>query len=164
MNEIILHIGSNKGNRKKHLETTRTLIENHLNPINKKSIIFETEAWGVEAQADFLNQVLIVNSYLKPLQLLKRLQKIEAIIGKEKEFHWGPRNIDIDILFIGNMIINEKRLKIPHPLIEQRKFVLAPLAEISPDKIHPISKKSVAQLLIECEDNLKVKQLSDIFE
>jgi 2-amino-4-hydroxy-6-hydroxymethyldihydropteridine diphosphokinase len=164
MNEIILHIGSNKGNREKHLETTRTLIENHLNPIQNKSIIFETEAWGVKAQADFLNQVLIVNSYLKPLQLLKRLQKIEAIIGKEKEFHWGPRNIDIDILFIGNMIINEKRLTIPHPLIEQRKFVLAPLAEIFPDKIHPISKKSVAQLLIECEDNLKVKQLSDIFE
>lgn len=164
MKEIILHIGSNKGDRVQHLELTINLIETHLNPIKKKSKVFETEAWGIKNQPPFLNQVLIVSSFLKPLQLLKRLQKIEAIIGKEKEFHWGPRNIDIDILFIGDLIINEDRLVIPHPLMAQRKFVLVPLVEIYPDKMHPISGKTAAQLLAECEDGLKVIELSEILE
>ena len=161
MKEIVLHIGSNKGNRESYLGMTINLIETHINPILRKSTVFETEAWGVENQPSFLNQVLIVQSYLKPFQLLKRLQKIEAIIGKDKEFHWGPRNIDIDILFIGDLVINEDRLVVPHPLMAKRKFVLQPLAEIYPDKIHPVSQKTITNLLDECQDNLKVKQLSE---
>jgi 2-amino-4-hydroxy-6-hydroxymethyldihydropteridine diphosphokinase len=162
MKEAILHIGSNKGDRYKHLITTRELIEIHINPILKESKIYETDAWGVNEQPAFLNQVLVINTFLKPLQLLKRLQKIEAIIGKEKDFHWGPRNIDIDIIFYGSDIIKEENLTIPHPLMQERNFVLYPLNEVCRDKIHPILNCTVGEILKKCQDTLAVKNLEKI--
>jgi len=125
-------------------------------PILNASLIYQTAAWGMTDQPDFLNQVLKFESDQHPEKLMHSLLGIEAEMGRIRSEKNAPRKIDIDILAYGNQIIQTETVQIPHPRIELRRFVLIPLKSIDPDWIHPTSKKTIDQLLIECMDDLPV--------
>ena len=111
------------------------------------------------AQPDFLNLALELKSEVPPEELLKNLKNIEERLGRTSSTPWGPRHIDIDIIFYGDIIFESPTLIIPHPRMQDRKFVLIPLAEIAPQFIHPVYQKTVSRLLEECPDTLDVVQL-----
>jgi len=140
-------IGSNLGDRKENcLRAVRLLRENDINVL-KESSLYETEPWGVKDQPRFINMVVMVETTKPPMELLKTLKSIESKMGRRPSKRWGPREIDLDILLYDDMIVDEEELKIPHPLLEKRDFVLVPLAEIAPNLIHPISRKTISELL-----------------
>ncbi len=157
MNTAYLLIGGNLGNRKENLQTAQSLIEQHCGRLVKKSALYETAAWGNTNQPSFLNQVLQIETSANARQLIRKILKIEKMMGRVRHEKLGPRIIDIDILFFNSEIFNLRLLKIPHPEMQNRKFVLIPLAEIAATLVHPVLNKSVSQLLDECPDNLKVK-------
>ncbi|WP_338152739.1 2-amino-4-hydroxy-6-hydroxymethyldihydropteridine diphosphokinase [Rufibacter ruber] len=126
---------------------------------SQKSKLYETAAWGLEDQPDFLNQALIFETDLSPEEVLYATQKVEQDLGRERKIKWGARVIDIDILFYGQEILNLPQLQIPHPQLHLRRFVLAPLAEIAPTWEHPVLKKTVVELLKDCPDTLEVRLL-----
>jgi 2-amino-4-hydroxy-6-hydroxymethyldihydropteridine diphosphokinase len=158
-NTIFILLGSNLGDRMANLSKARTMAE-EVGPVLSYSSIHQSAAWGRTDQPDFLNQVITVSTYLEPLELLSKLNQIEAAMGRQRVEKWGPRLIDLDILFYGNQLVNHHRLIIPHPGIPERRFTLAPLAEIAPHHVHPALNKSMTQLLNECTDPLKVTLLS----
>jgi 2-amino-4-hydroxy-6-hydroxymethyldihydropteridine diphosphokinase len=157
MTDIYLLTGGNMGDRLHYLEKAFEFIESKVDAVVKKSSIYETAPWGFTEQQAFLNQVICVNTTLKPNELLQQLLSIELQLGRERSQKMGPRVIDIDILFYGNQIISTANLVVPHPRIAERRFVLTPLNEIAPDFIHPVFKKTVNQLLETCPDHLEVK-------
>ena len=159
MNQTYLLIGGNLGNRPENLGKARQLIAANAGQIRKSSSLYETEAWGIKDQPAFLNQVLLVDTELDPRQLLSTILAIEHQMGRERTQKFGPRSIDIDILFYNDEIIDEPGLAIPHPQMHLRKFTLKPLKEIAPSYFHPVIKKSVSDLLRECPDSLAVKKL-----
>lgn len=122
-----------------------------------ESKIYETAAWGGVAQGKFLNQVAVISTEKDPEHVLKIIQSIEIGLGRTREEHWGDRTMDIDILYVGDSVVESNRLTVPHPYIFQRKFVLVPLAEILPKKVHPVSGKSSLEMLAECGDLSEVK-------
>lgn len=115
--------------------------------ISVKSSIYETKPWGFVDQPDFLNQVLKCETNLTPTQLLDYLKRIEREMGRENNFRYGPRLIDLDILFLGDRVIHTSRLDVPHLKIPERAFVLVPLEEIAPNLIHPVSHKTIRELM-----------------
>ena len=166
MEKVVLHLGSNMGDKAHNLERAISYIQQTMGTITKASSVFVTEAWGVADQPDFLNQVVVIDTMLSPEILIQTVQKIETIIGKEKEYHWGPRYIDIDVLFYGSHIIDKKHLKVPHPEIQFRNFVLIPLNEVEPNFIHPVLNKNIDYLTKKCKDTLSVAKykLEEIIE
>ncbi len=158
-NTIFLATGSNLGDREAMLREAAQLIQSHIGKTIATSSIFETAPWGNTDQPDFFNQVLKVESPLKPDAVLEKIFFIEETMGRRRTFKYAPRVIDIDILFFSNKIINEENIKIPHPLLHKRSFVLAPLLEIAPDHIHPVFDQSIRQLAKHCDDLLRVKKL-----
>jgi 2-amino-4-hydroxy-6-hydroxymethyldihydropteridine diphosphokinase len=140
-------IGSNLGNRRENCEKAISLLIKKGIKITKRSSFYETEPWGMKDQPKFINMAVEVETLLKPEELLKTLKKIEIEIGRYRGKRWGPRVIDLDILFYNDMIIKTPELEIPHPLTQEREFVLKPLSEIAPDKIHPVLNKSIKELL-----------------
>lgn len=153
---IYLHTGSNLGNRESYLAQARTLIEQRVGVISKASHMYETEAWGIEDQPDFLNQALEIKTELIPEELLFHVKKIEKDIGRKENKKWYERIIDIDILFYEDQSICTEQLKIPHPHCHERMFVLIPLMEIAGDFIHPKLNQTIEELYIECKDPLEV--------
>jgi len=153
---VYLLLGSNLGNRLLQINLAKIEIETHCGMISTASKIYETAPWGDENQPGFLNQVIEIESGIAPADLLKQLQNIEKTIGREKTHKWGPRIIDIDILFYGELIIHTKDLIIPHPELHKRRFTLVPLAEIAPSFFHPGLNKTVKTLLDECGNTLDV--------
>lgn len=149
-------LGGNLGNRKENLSQAKIHIEKIIGSIIKESSIYETKAWGVENQPNFLNQVILVETRLSPQNVLIENLQIEKVLGRVRHQKWHERIIDIDILYAENLIINDDNLKIPHPFIQDRKFTLIPLVEISADFIHPIFQKTQRLLNNECVDNLPV--------
>ncbi|MBK9337627.1 MAG: 2-amino-4-hydroxy-6-hydroxymethyldihydropteridine diphosphokinase [Lewinellaceae bacterium] len=157
---VFLGIGSNVGDRAANLRTAYNHIHRLIGKVAKFSHIYETEPWGNEEQEAFLNQVIMINTTMDPRELLEAATKIEREMGRVRKEKWGPRIIDIDILFYGKRIIRDKGLEIPHPELHKRAFVLVPLLEIAPDLMHPVLKKPIDELYMACEDTSDVVMLS----
>jgi 2-amino-4-hydroxy-6-hydroxymethyldihydropteridine diphosphokinase len=152
---VYLLLGSNLGDSQNYLKLARMEI-GRIGQIQSTSSIYQTKPWGKTDQPDFLNQAIGLQTNLSPQALLARIHEIEFKLGRHRIEKWGPRIIDIDIIFYGNQVIEAANLIIPHPKMRERRFVLAPLAEISPALVHPILKESVAELLELCKDSLEV--------
>ncbi len=158
---VFLGLGSNVGNRRAQIQAAINLISEHIGKVAKKSHLYETQAWGNTAQDAFMNQVIMINTMLDPRDLLKEIGMIEQELGRvrvEKE-KWGPRTIDIDILFYGKRVVRDKGLEVPHPELHLRAFVLVPLMEIAPDLEHPVLKLPIDELYMTCEDGSDVVML-----
>jgi 2-amino-4-hydroxy-6-hydroxymethyldihydropteridine diphosphokinase len=158
LNHAYLLLGGNLGNREGNLRIAIGQIEQHCGTLLKASALYETAAWGNTEQPAFLNQAVIIKTPLSATALLKALLAIELKMGRVREAKYAPRVIDIDILFFNRDIISQPGLEVPHPEIANRRFVLQPLAQLVPHKIHPVLKKSVQQLLAACPDKLPVKR------
>ncbi|MEL1134804.1 2-amino-4-hydroxy-6-hydroxymethyldihydropteridine diphosphokinase [Desulfitobacterium sp. THU1] len=137
-----LGLGSNLGDRGDYLAKSRQKLMAHPDiQVLKQSSIYETKPWGKTDQSDFWNQVLEIETSLAPLALLDYCQEVESSLGRERLIHWGPRTIDIDLLNYDNRVWEDQRLILPHPRMEQREFVLAPLREIAPELILPSGRR-----------------------
>jgi len=156
MSEVLLLLGGNLGNKHEIFCKSTKMIEEQIGSIISASSIYETEPWGFVSDL-FWNQALQVITAIEPEELLDALLSIENAMGRKRiSEDYEARPIDIDILLYNDSIINTTRLTIPHPLIGQRKFVLVPLNEIVPDKIHPVTGLTIHEMLQICPDNLKV--------
>ena len=153
MRKIYLSIGSNKGNRYSFIKEALRLIHKDIGEVILISKIYETKSWGSQSD-DFLNLCILIKAELIPKKLISKLKKIEEGIGRKRNNDKiEAREIDIDILFYSDKIVNQKDLIIPHQRLHLRNFVLYPLNDIATDFIHPILLKSVNELLKECEDD-----------
>ncbi|CAG0985862.1 MAG: 2-amino-4-hydroxy-6-hydroxymethyldihydropteridine diphosphokinase [Bacteroidetes bacterium] len=159
-NIAFIQLGSNLGNRLDFITLAKEEIEKAGIKIIQSSSVYETEAWGETQQAPFLNSVIKTECIFSPFDLLKKLLEIEILFGRNRniENKWMERVLDLDILFYNNAIIKDKKLMIPHPHLQNRKFVLIPLNEIVPNHVHPLLGKKISQLLSECPDTLFVKK------
>jgi 2-amino-4-hydroxy-6-hydroxymethyldihydropteridine diphosphokinase len=151
-----LHLGSNIGNKKSQLESAIESIKKSIGKVVTSSSFYETEAWGKKDQESFLNIAIEVLTDLSAEDLLKQCNKIEAQVKSVKAEKWGPRILDIDILFLGDKVVKNSTLTIPHPEIENRNFVLIPLMEIAGEFIHPVLNKTIEELYEECKDECEV--------
>jgi 2-amino-4-hydroxy-6-hydroxymethyldihydropteridine diphosphokinase len=152
-------IGSNLGEKKKNCEDAIHNLSFEGGNICSCSSFYETSAWGVHNQPSFINLVLKIETELTPYELLHCLKGIEKLLGRKETFRWGPRLIDLDILFYGSHIVKTPNLKIPHCYLHKRLFVLEPMMEIAPDFIHPLIKKSIQELYQELVSSEKIESL-----
>lgn len=159
-NKAYLLIGGNQGDRIDFLAKARAEIANVCGRVVQHSSLYETAAWGFTEQAPFLNQALFVHTALDAHSLLRSLLQIEEGLGRMRELRYGPRSIDLDILFFNEDVIAEKELTIPHPQVQNRRFALVPMAEIAPQLLHPVLQKTIAELLQDCPDLLDVHKIS----
>ena len=149
--------GSNIGDRLVHIQNAiRALSKTEGITLQKISSIYKTDPVGYEAQAQFLNGVVAIETKLSPLPLLHTLKDIETAIGRKHRTRWGPREIDLDILIYEDLCLQTEKLVIPHAEMHRRRFVLAPLAEIAPGLMHPVLQETVQTLLERLEDNKSV--------
>ena len=151
-------IGGNEGDRIAQLATASAHISAAAGMVRRTSAIYETEPWGKSDQPWFLNQALELETRHDAASLLVILLGIEEKMGRRRSEKYGARRIDIDILFFNDAIVREQGLVIPHPEIQNRRFVLAPLDDIASDLIHPVLGRSVRELLLACKDQLEVKR------
>lgn len=154
-----LLLGSNVGDREKHLHTARVEVASHIGPVTSMSSIYLTEPWGFHEQSSFYNQVIQVEISFNPYETLDAILNIEKEMGRIRSGKWKERIIDIDILYFDNEIINEEKLTIPHPGISDRRFVLEPLCELIPHAIHPVLQVSNKELLQNTNDQLRVEKI-----
>jgi 2-amino-4-hydroxy-6-hydroxymethyldihydropteridine diphosphokinase len=161
MNTVFLSLGSNRGNRRQFLLDATASVATHIGTVKTRSSVYETEPWGFADDIPFLNMVLEVSTPLGAGETLAMVLSIERDLGRTRGPDPGylPRTIDIDILFFNHEIIRSGDLVVPHPRIARRKFVLAPLAEIAPDFVHPESGLTAAELLAACTDTTSVRKL-----
>lgn len=155
---VYLSLGSNLGDREENLTKAIDEIAD-LGSFKSISSLYEAEPWGLTQQQWFYNIVLLLETSFEPESLLIKLQKIEDSLGRKREIKWGPRTIDIDIISIDNLTIDTDTLQVPHPFMQERKFVLIPLKEIAPDYQHPRLHISVGDLLNSCTDTLLVNKI-----
>jgi 2-amino-4-hydroxy-6-hydroxymethyldihydropteridine diphosphokinase len=149
-------IGGNLGDRKVNLNQAKTLISKDLGDIIAASNIYETAAWGVKTQPDFLNQAFAVSSNLEPEAFLSGCLMIENALGRLRQERWGARTMDIDVLLIGVEVWALPHLEVPHPRLHLRRFALLPLCDIAADALHPIYNKTVSEILEMCSDTSEV--------
>lgn len=148
--EAYLSIGSNIGDKEENLkEAIKKINDSKYINVEKVSSFIRTEPWGFEDQEEFLNAALKIKTVLSPKELIKNLLSIENDMKRERVIKWGPRIIDLDIIFYDDLITEDDEITIPHPRMEEREFVLEPLNELAPNKIHPLLKKRVFRLLEE---------------
>ncbi len=152
-----LGLGSNKGERLQFIEkAVYEISQIDSTTVLRTSHVYETEPWGIREQNFFLNCVAEIESGLDVFELAPRLKEIEKILGRTDSSKWHEREIDIDLLFYGDTIVDDPALQIPHPGISSRNFVLVPLNELAPYLIHPVSGKTIVDMLNESTDNLGV--------
>lgn len=162
MDQVFLLLGSNLGERLAILQKAKVSIRLHAGEILAASSVYQTAPWGITDQPGFLNQVLEISTELSPEKLLAAISEIEKELGRIRHEKWGPRSIDIDILYYSASIVVTSTLKIPHPGIADRRFTLIPLVEIAPDYIHPVFNISNQELLYRCQDFSSVNRYDDI--
>lgn len=159
MSKVYFSIGSNKGNRSQLINEAIDKIDISIGRVELKSSIYETQSWGFKSN-NFYNVCLLIESSLSVESIFNKILKIEKDMGRLKSGNkYSDRCIDIDILFVEEIIVNNKNLIIPHPRLHLRKFVLTPMLDIAPDLIHPILNKSIKQLELECDDNDQPKKI-----
>lgn len=145
--KAILSLGTNIGALRENLDQAINHISNHPQiKILRISTYLTTKAWGNENQDDFLNTAVLIETNISPEELLKVVLSVESKMGRVRTLKWEPRIIDIDLILCDDLIINEPHLKIPHPLMHERNFVLSCIIEIAPDFIHPVMNKSIDEL------------------
>ena len=159
MNSAYLITGGNIGNRQEEHNYAARLIQERCGTIIDRSSLYETAAWGKTDQESFLNQALVLETTLNARDLLNEILYIENLMGRDRVEKYGPRIIDIDIIFFNHQVIRENGLIIPHPEMAKRRFVLEPLNQVIPAYIHPIYYKTVSELLDQCDDSLPVKKI-----
>jgi 2-amino-4-hydroxy-6-hydroxymethyldihydropteridine diphosphokinase len=159
MNYAYLITGGNIGHKEEQLAFAARLIQERCGTIIDKSALYETAPWGKTDQENFLNQALVTETRLNAREVLREILYIENLMGRDRMEKYGPRIIDIDIIFFNHQIINEPGLVVPHPHLASRRFVLEPLNEVIPAYIHPVVYKTVSELLKECTDQLPVKKI-----
>ena len=159
MSRIFIGLGSNLGDRATYLHRALSELENlHQTTVRKYSSIYETEPVGVKTQPMFLNMVAELDSMLRPDELVRELKEIEHRVGRTVSEHWGPREIDLDLLYYGGEMLNETALHVPHPEISNRRFVLVPLKEIAAEFQDPLRHLSIEELLQRCSDTSAVRK------
>ena len=141
-------LGSNLGDKEANLRRALELLIESGVEIVKTSTFISTEPYGVTDQPQFLNGVCEVRTSLEPLELLHTLLDIEQEMGRVRLRHWGERNIDLDLLLYEDVVMDTPQLKLPHPDMQNRDFVLLPLAEIAPELVHPTLQKTISELVI----------------
>lgn len=147
MKTAYLSLGSNLDDRELNLRRAMAMLASADIHIKRTSSVYETEPQDVTHQPWFLNLVVEIETQLFPLQLLGRIHSIERALGRKRVISKGPRTIDIDIVLFGNFVIDTPQLGVPHPRMTDRRFVLAPLAELAPDLRHPVTRRSVREML-----------------
>lgn len=157
MNTAYLLMGANLGNRMNNLMAACDLLQRQVGRITRYSSVYETASWGNTSQPAFLNQALLVETYLSAEETMQKILLIEKEMGRVRTERNASRIIDIDILFFNKDIIQTKTLTVPHPQIQNRNFVLYPLQEIASGFEHPLLKKTIRDLLLQCSDELSVK-------
>lgn len=145
MIKVFLALGSNLGDKKQRINDAIALLKKHIGDI-KAAKFYETKPQYYEKQDTFINTVIVGYTELKPLELLHFIKGVEKQIGRKESFNFGPREIDIDILFYNDLIYKDENLVIPHPLLQEREFVLKPFLDLEPDFIHPVLKKTIKEL------------------
>jgi len=159
---VFISIGSNLGDRAANCrEAVRRLAGYEALRVVNASSLYETEPWGVVDQEPFINSAVEIETEIDPQALFDLLKEIEAGMGRTPGERWGPRVIDLDIIFYGGLVVDEERLKVPHPSMEERAFVLVPLNEIAPGFAHPVSGKKVSELLDALPSTSGVRKLTD---
>ena len=161
MNKTVILLGGNVGNTELVFQEANVHIDQDLGRIVKESSVYRTDAWGVEDQPAYLNQVIVVETNLSPQEVLAGCLSIEKKLGRdrEEEKRWHSRILDLDVLFYENEIINTEDLIVPHPRISERNFVLVPLSEIMPEYLHPVHNKTIREILKESSDKLRVSKI-----
>ena len=156
MADVVIALGSNLGDSLNYLHRALLKIRN-LGTILKIASLYKSSAYGFQEQPDFLNTVIILNTKLKPQELLKALKQIEMDLGRTRTKRWGPREIDLDIILYDQLKIISENLTVPHPDFHNRNFVLLPLSEIAPELNSPVHEKTVSALLEKCGDKTQIK-------
>jgi 2-amino-4-hydroxy-6-hydroxymethyldihydropteridine diphosphokinase len=146
MPTVFIGLGTNLGKRRRNLAAARRMLGPELR-LTAESTVIETAPWGYPDQPDFLNQVVRAETGLDPAAVLSALQSIEARLGRTPTFRYGPRLIDLDLLYYDDLVLDEPGLTIPHPRLHERDFVLRPLVEIAPDWVHPVLGMTQLELL-----------------
>jgi 2-amino-4-hydroxy-6-hydroxymethyldihydropteridine diphosphokinase len=162
MNELVLVLGGNIGDRFHYLEKCVEMLEKRIGNIKKQSSIYETAPWGTSEQQDYLNQALVIETELSPFECLEKCLQIENELDRKRTVRWGERTIDVDMIFYNNLIINTKNLELPHPRYHLRNFVLVPLLEIIPNKTCPELDLKISEIAKNCKDPLPVKKVGEL--
>lgn len=153
---IFVGMGSNLGDRPANLQQALQLLQQEGIILSGCSPLYETPSWGKENEPAYLNAVVQLQTSLSPEALLELLLKTENKLGRDRPYRWAPRTLDLDLLYFHQEIRNTDQLTLPHPRIEERKFVLQPLCDLSPGFLHPVSLKNQESLLQECPDTSSI--------
>jgi len=156
--KALIGLGSNQGHPLRQLAEAQAHIARRMGRIVRASSIYQTAAWGMEDQPDFLNQVLLIETPFSPVYLLRLALDIERQMGRRRLQKWGPRSIDLDLIMVGQTLLDHPELQLPHPYMQERAFVLVPAAEVAPNWVHPRGGKTLKEMLRDCPDPLSVTQ------
>jgi 2-amino-4-hydroxy-6-hydroxymethyldihydropteridine diphosphokinase len=163
MGRIFVSLGSNIGDRLGFIQTAVDALGDVAGfKVKAASPVYETEPVGKKDQPRFLNAAVELESLLSPDSILVNLKQTERLVGRTPSEKWGPREIDLDLIYVGDLVVKSPMLTLPHPEVAARRFVLTPLTEIAPDFVDPLRKRTLSELLSSCQDVCDVVKTSSI--